>query len=75
MGGEKIPFSKGKYSYGGRGQNLFVKCSIFNFVFLFPLNLYHFLRPYTMKKNRFNPKTIPTWFLVPRSVKTTLFIL
>ena len=42
-GGKKIPFfkfiEKGTYSHGGRGQNLFVSCSIFNFVFLFALNL------------------------------------
>ena len=29
---------KGTYSFGGRGQNLFVTCPMFTFVFLFPLN-------------------------------------
>ena len=40
---------KGTYSYGGRGQNLFVTYPMFTFVFLFPNNLEYFLRPYSMK--------------------------
>ena len=42
-GVKKIQFfkfiKKGTYSYGGRGQNLFVSCPMFTFVFLFPHNL------------------------------------
>ena len=52
-GGKKIPFfkfiKKGTYSYGERGQKLFVRCPMFNFVFGSPHNLWQFLMPYIMK--------------------------
>ena len=51
-GGKKSPFlvhQKGDIFLWGRGQNLFVTCPMFTFMFLFPHNLWQFLMPYIMK--------------------------